>query len=628
MHDSDSMKMRRVHRERHLEERALIEINLGNPSKPLIELPVNLPTIPVIGSLLAPLITPLIGGPGTTTTAAATTTAATVATQSPTQANTPTTTSSGGSTSNGSNNGGTTSGGTTSGGDTSGSGTSGDNSSGGSGSSNSNGSSTGNNSSGNGSGSASSQSSASGATSPSRTVSPNQSGASSIPSGSNANDTGLPQATTSPNVQAMNVQDDPNVFGNSSSASYAGASTSGSFSSVTRSGSSSQSTSGSGGGSDGGGTDGGGQGTLSTDSGHHGLSKGAIIAIAVVASLLGLVIFFFVARKCYRSKRVARRRRWFQSGNYYSAEPASSGDGYFTQNRISHRSSFGTTYDQGHRPVSPSDVPFDGSWSPPPLPTAPDMTMKDAVSPTVFITVPTAAHPSDHPPSPIIRTSLTESEAASLHSALESQSRSQSQMSQYVTVPDSATLKPGSGLLPDMAFPSPISVRPFSPTESWSFPKPPNDELKRRSDAILSSKQSQSTLRPPPSHSSMDTLSNDDYYTAESQAVNPFADFTSCDSHMTTIHTDPSNEDHFAPVEIIRRPFVPTMSDEMAVAPGDQVRVRRRFDDGWAYAEKLSGNARGLFPIDCLRMQDQDLPAFLAAKRLSSYAGAQPVHAT
>lgn len=429
----------------------------------------------------------------------------------------------------------------------------------------------------------------------------------------------------------MNVQDDPNVSGSSSSPGHSGTSISGSQSSVTPSGALSQSTSstgstsGSGGGLGGGGPDGGGQGTLSDGDGHHDLSKGAIAAIAVVASLAGIAFFFFIARKCYRSKRVARRRNWFQSGNYYSTDPVSS-DPFYTQNRISHRSSFGTNFDQGQRPVSPSDIPFDGSWSPPAVPPVPAMTMKDAVSPSVSITLPSPAHPSDHPPSPIVRTSLTESEAASLHSALESQSRSQSQMSQYVTVPDSATLKPGIGL-PDVVLPSPISVRPFSPTESWAFPKPPNDELKRRSDAILSSKQSQSTLRPPPSHSSMDTISNDDYYSAESQSVNPFADFASVESHMTTIHTDPSNGDHFAPVETVQRPFVPTMTDEMAVAPGDQVRVRRRFDDGWAYAEKLNGDARGLFPIDCLRMQDEDLPAFLAAKRLSSYAGAETAYA-
>ena len=115
MHGSDSMKMRRVHAKR-LEERALIEINLGDPSKPLIELPVDLPTIPIIGSLLAPLVTPLIGGPGhtTTTTAAVTTTPATIATQSPTQVVTPTPTSTGGNTSggdSGNNNGGSTGGG-------------------------------------------------------------------------------------------------------------------------------------------------------------------------------------------------------------------------------------------------------------------------------------------------------------------------------------------------------------------------------------------------------------------------------------------------------------------------------------------------------------------------------------
>lgn len=468
---------------------------------------------------------------------------------------------------------------------------------------------------------------------PSHTPSSNQSGASNTPSGSNPTGTSSTRVTASPlvqNVQAMNVQDDPNVSG-ASSAAHSSLSAAGSQSSITRSGASSQSTSSTGstsgsGGSDGGGD--GGQSTLSDDSGTHGLSKGAIAAIAVVASLVGIVFFFFIARKCYRSKRTARRQRWFQSGNYYSAEPVSS-DQYFSQNRISHRSSFGTTYDQGQRPISPSDLPFDGSWSSPAVPPVPDMTLKDASSPSVSITMPSQAHPSDHPPSPVVRTSLTDSEAASLHSALESQSRSQSQMSQYVTVPDSATLKPGSGLIPEMAFPSPISVRPFSPTESWSFPKPPNDDMKRRSDAILSARQSQSTLRPPPSHNdSMDTLSNlsnADYYTAESQSINPFADFTSVDSHMTTIHTDPSNADHFSPVEIIRRPFVPTMSDEMAVAPGDQVRIRRRFDDGWAYAEKLSGEARGLFPIDCLRSQDQDLSSFLAAKRLSSYAGAQDV---
>ncbi|KZT11865.1 uncharacterized protein LAESUDRAFT_623250, partial [Laetiporus sulphureus 93-53] len=82
---------------------------------------------------------------------------------------------------------------------------------------------------------------------------------------------------------------------------------------------------------------------------------------------------------------------------------------------------------------------------------------------------------------------------------------------------------------------------------------------------------------------------------------------------------DPETASHFARVETIRRPFVPTMDDEMSVLPGETVRMLLRFDDGWAYAEKVGSGRRGLIPIDCLRMPEEDLPAFLASKRLSSY---------
>ena len=65
----------------------------------------------------------------------------------------------------------------------------------------------------------------------------------------------------------------------------------------------------------------------------------------------------------------------------------------------------------------------------------------------------------------------------------------------------------------------------------------------------------------------------------------------------------------------------PTLDDELRVDPGDAVRVVRRFDDGWAYAENRNSGLRGLFPIDCLRDADQDLPEFLAAKHLDGYTG-------
>ena len=54
------------------------------------------------------------------------------------------------------------------------------------------------------------------------------------------------------------------------------------------------------------------------------------------------------------------------------------------------------------------------------------------------------------------------------------------------------------------------------------------------------------------------------------------------------------------------------------------------FDDGWVLIEKdpmmdhsqSKGKAKalsGLIPVDCLREGNEDLPAFLASKRESSY---------
>jgi len=84
-------------------------------------------------------------------------------------------------------------------------------------------------------------------------------------------------------------------------------------------------------------------------------------------------------------------------------------------------------------------------------------------------------------------------------------------------------------------------------------------------------------------------------------------------------------------VEVIRRPFTPSLEDEMAVVPDDRVRIIRVFDDGWAFVEKLTGSGgdrreRGLIPIDCFRDVDQALPSFLAEKRVSY--GSQPVLGT
>jgi hypothetical protein len=94
----------------------------------------------------------------------------------------------------------------------------------------------------------------------------------------------------------------------------------------------------------------------------------------------------------------------------------------------------------------------------------------------------------------------------------------------------------------------------------------------------------------------------------------------------TNPFNDPATNTEFASVELIRRPFVPTLDDELAVIPGDSVSVVKVFDDGWAYVEKIgSAGARGLIPIDCMRDAGEDLPAFLASKRISSYYGTDEV---
>jgi hypothetical protein len=96
-------------------------------------------------------------------------------------------------------------------------------------------------------------------------------------------------------------------------------------------------------------------------------------------------------------------------------------------------------------------------------------------------------------------------------------------------------------------------------------------------------------------------------------AVDPFA--------------DPAKPE-FTGIEVIRRPFTPTLDDELSVLPGDRVRILQVFDDGWAFVEKMVGasfarndrNDRGLIPVDCLREAGQALPTFLAQKRVSSYS--------
>ncbi|KAI0042400.1 hypothetical protein FA95DRAFT_1500146 [Auriscalpium vulgare] len=119
-----------------------------------------------------------------------------------------------------------------------------------------------------------------------------------------------------------------------------------------------------------------------------------------------------------------------------------------------------------------------------------------------------------------------------------------------------------------------MSVRPFSPSESFAFPKPP------------------SSARPKSSE-------------------NPFDDPKAGATSSTDILP--------GSLETVIRPFAPTLHDELSVDPGDLVTVVTAFDDGWAQVKKKIDGTTGLIPIDCFRSMGEDVPAFLASKRVSSY---------
>lgn len=363
-------------------------------------------------------------------------------------------------------------------------------------------------------------------------------------------------------------------------------------------------------GGDGGGGDGSAGAPGGNDSSsHHGLSKAVIAVIAAVGALVLMALVVCACRRRLVAKRLARRKRWFRGEKSTSMYGAVSSSGYFRERPPSERSSFGTSYEHQIDPFSAA----------PPLPVSTDWQLYQPESmaqtrSSLFVTVPSAAATTYSLPSPTFRTSGSRTSSGTYESAYSGPASFESQ----VNAPQVPVLViPGRGS-DDGQFASdagtPISVRPFSPSERWSFPKPP-----------ASGKRS-SMLQPPARTTSTtpDSAATSEYVTAP-ESENPFLDPTaenSVDGHSDeSFLTVDTTWAHFRVVEEVCRPFAPTQGDELAVAPGDSVHVVRRFDDGWAYAQNLSTGGRGLFPIDCLRMPDQDLDTFLAEKQLSAYGG-------
>jgi hypothetical protein len=206
----------------------------------------------------------------------------------------------------------------------------------------------------------------------------------------------------------------------------------------------------------------------------------------------------------------------------------------------------------------------------------------------------------------------------------------QSEKSQYLVVRHRDSIDPELG--------TPMSVRPFSPSESFAFPKPPDPAGDRASAysrpssiATLAmmktptsgSFQASGTIPPTPALPTATASPIDN-------VVDPFSDNNPFDDPATASN---ASAGAFAETEFIHRPFHPTLPDELAVRPEDPVHVLQAYDDGWAFVSKVrpddpkgkgkepnTAGDKGLIPIDCLREPGQDLTTFIAAKRVSSYA--------
>jgi len=158
---------------------------------------------------------------------------------------------------------------------------------------------------------------------------------------------------------------------------------------------------------------------------------------------------------------------------------------------------------------------------------------------------------------------------------------------------------------------TPTSVSPFSPSESFAFPKPPEPAAASTGSisvsvasgsSIPTSNATCATLGhppPPPGLRSVPSFASLVPSSKKSPIIvtprNPFEDPT-----IPTISNLPYLD---IPVEVVRRPFEPTLPDELAVKLGDRVRVLETFDDGWGLIEKVGGeDERGVIPMDRLRM--------------------------
>ncbi|KAK0500863.1 hypothetical protein EDD18DRAFT_1101849 [Armillaria luteobubalina] len=272
---------------------------------------------------------------------------------------------------------------------------------------------------------------------------------------------------------------------------------------------------------------------------NEGISSGAVAAISTIGAAILAVLLLFLIR---RYRRV--RRKWRLTHIHHRARAGwsttfSSGGG------SDHVSSTVTSY------VNRTPVSFADPVPPPMAEIRDDHLTRNPSKPRYSL----------HPPRPLDIKISSHSDSRSAHANAVTSNLDSS----CLVIPDGLAQ-----LQPEIA--TPMSVRPFTPSESFKFPKPPSNgewiQIPDR-DSHGTALSSSTEMYPP-------------------SPTNPFSEPES--------------------------PITPELSP-------DRIRVLEVFDDGWAMIEKIpEGNGKGkevvlepgLIPIDCLRMTGDSLPPFLA----------------
>ena len=323
---------------------------------------------------------------------------------------------------------------------------------------------------------------------------------------------------------------------------------------------------------------------------HHQLSSGEIAAIITVVLLVFIVlpIIIFILRRRFKRRRDERKAQWWFATSTRPLQPY--GDVANMQllpaGTQTARSSFATTVDHSEL-IRPTHV------IPPLPPVTTEIGRGNASRPGLVIN--TFNEKNDN---------NSEEPRYSIASA-------GSDRSQYLIVHhrNSANLDP--------LVNTPMSVRPFSPFESFAFPKPPEPTGSGRASVVGASKHTRSLTSitsatfPPPGLPSLPTFKplivphTIKPLNPTPDPVDPFTDNNPFDDPTTPMIEDSEYSD----VRVVCRPHVPTLPDELNMVMDESVRVLHIFDDGWGLVEKVERDGgegeMGLIPMDCLRNPEE-----------------------